>query len=146
MREVHFHKLHITDIYETYHKENRKARIICMSDREISRYDRNSYITIHYENIRTCSSSQFKTCKRSKCSTFGEPYDYTSVMHYPMFACNNKTKDPTITAKNPIFNDALGSSDMATLGDARRVQLLYKCPGDYNVIIKTSDIKGVLIL
>ena len=109
-------------------------------------------ITIHYDNIRCCGKSKnFKTCsqKRKTCSSFGEPYDYTSIMHYSKWAFKkNDTKKPkpTITAKNPIFNDALGSSDMATLGAARRVQLLYKCPGDYNVIIKTSDIKGVLIL
>ena len=120
----------------------REARTICRSDHEISREDRDLYINIHFDNIKKGHKSNFLKCSErgKKCSTFEEPYDYTSVMHYKKTAFTNG-KGPTITTKNPIFGDFTGYHDAASLGDARRVQLLYKCPGKAQCYCKILDIK-----
>jgi len=73
---------------------------------EQSRDDRDSYVNIHEENIQPKKIHNFNTCSQrgEKCSTFGEPYDYSSVMHYPKDAASIGTS-LTITAKNPINNE-----------------------------------------
>ena len=48
---------------------------------EQSRSDRDSYITINWDNIREGGRTQFFKCEF--CDLQGTKYDYGSVMHYP---------------------------------------------------------------
>lgn len=47
-----------------------------------SRADRDDYVHINWENIPKSSQYYFK---RENASTFGVPYDYTSLMQYNMW-------------------------------------------------------------
>ncbi|XP_045124477.1 zinc metalloproteinase nas-4-like isoform X2 [Portunus trituberculatus] len=53
---------------------------------EQSRYDRDDYVTIMWENIDKDMANNFKKYSRKNITTFGEPYDYGSLMHYCSYA------------------------------------------------------------
>lgn len=60
-------------------------------------------------------------------TTFGLPYDYKSLMHYPR---NAFAKRPTLFTMVAI-NDTemeLGQSDGPTFLDLEKVRRMYKCP------------------
>lgn len=49
---------------------------------EQSRYDRDEYIDIIWENIEPDAYSSFYKYKVPEIETFSLPYDYGSIMHY----------------------------------------------------------------
>lgn len=68
---------------------------------EQSRPDRDEYITINWQNIRSGMESQFS--KNSRADTH-RPYDILSIMHYgPTSFTNNG--NPTITVKPRLDQD-----------------------------------------
>jgi hypothetical protein len=100
---------------------------------EQSRADRDTYITINYDNIWPGYESNFNI--RQGSSTYG-PYDFCSVMHYGPtdFSWNNI--DPTIVAK-PGYEAAatcMGNRTSMTAQDQAAVASLYdassEVPGD----------------
>jgi len=98
---------------------------------EHCRDDRDFYITINKDNIKPGRKHNFFTCseKHEICSTFDEPYDYLSVMHYRSGAFSiGDTSTITVKNKTIIDDKKLGQRVEPTLGDARRVQFLYNCP------------------
>lgn len=50
------------------------------------RYDRDSYVTIHYENIQAGMEHNFDRASLSASQDFGVPYDFDSIMHYELTA------------------------------------------------------------
>lgn len=53
---------------------------------EQSRPDRDDYVRILWDNIKTKYQSNFQKFRHSLIDSFGTPYDYASVMHYPLTA------------------------------------------------------------
>ncbi len=49
---------------------------------EQSRSDREDYVKIIYENIQPDKITDFEYYPSSVISTFGFPYDYSSIMHF----------------------------------------------------------------
>jgi hypothetical protein len=49
---------------------------------EHQRWDRDDYITVHYENIKTGRSSDYDRIERTNWIVSSLPYDYRSIMHY----------------------------------------------------------------
>jgi hypothetical protein len=49
---------------------------------EHQRWDRDQYVTIHYENIKPGRASDYDWVPRTNWITSGTPYDYRSIMHY----------------------------------------------------------------
>ena len=47
---------------------------------EQSRSDRDSYVTINWDNIQEEGKGQFRKCE--KCDLQGTKYDFGSIMHY----------------------------------------------------------------
>ena len=47
---------------------------------EHTRWDRDRYVTINYENIRDGAAYKFDKCKN--CDLQQTPYDYNSIMHF----------------------------------------------------------------
>uniref|UniRef100_A0A3B1KEJ9 Metalloendopeptidase n=1 Tax=Astyanax mexicanus TaxID=7994 RepID=A0A3B1KEJ9_ASTMX len=86
---------------------------------EQSRYDRDDYVTIHYENIPEGHCHDESTVQ-------GTPYNYMSLMHYGQYDFSNTSK-PTITAKDAKFQTFIGQRyDLSPL-DAVELYNLYKC-------------------
>ncbi|KAM8847668.1 meprin A subunit beta-like [Synchiropus picturatus] len=88
------------------------------------RPDRDDFITIVYENIREGKSEMFNIVNDS--STQGLPYDYRSVTHYGPGAFT-KVPAPTILTKDPKYQDVIGRSHEMSPGDAKKLNLRYKC-------------------
>lgn len=87
---------------------------------EQSRYDRDDYVKINYENIDEKYKSQFN--KRERLEYYGQSYDYNSVLHYysTAFSINGK---PTIEATNPVGHE-LGGGKMSSV-DIIQVRAMY---------------------
>jgi hypothetical protein len=49
---------------------------------EHQRWDRDAYLTVHYENIKPGRSSDYDWIARTNWIVTSTPYDYRSIMHY----------------------------------------------------------------
>ncbi len=47
-----------------------------------ARSDRDDYVAILWENIRSGAQDQFEKYGQAEITHLGEPYDYSSIMHY----------------------------------------------------------------
>lgn len=60
-----------------------------------SAYDRDDYVTIHWENISSGLESNFEKYTSSEVSHFNTTYDYDSILHYSAYGFSKNGK-PTI--------------------------------------------------
>ncbi|XP_053737573.1 meprin A subunit beta-like isoform X2 [Synchiropus splendidus] len=88
------------------------------------RPDRDDFITIVYKNIQEGKSEMFNIVNDS--STQGVPYDYRSVTHFGPRQFT-KVQAPTIRTKDPKYQDVIGRSWEMSPGDAKKLNLRYKC-------------------
>lgn len=66
-----------------------------------SAYDRDEYVTIHWENLQKGAEHNFNKYSDSETTHFNTTYDYFSVMHYGAtgFSKNgNATIVPTVSS------------------------------------------------
>ena len=89
---------------------------------EQSRPDRDSYITINYDNISENRKYNFE--KQNSIDSMGAPYDYDSVMHYSTTHFTSNRKE-TITPKMRSSN--IGQREGISAGDKLQVRLMYQC-------------------
>jgi len=114
---------------------------------EHSRKDRDHFVEVKWENIMTGMEHNYNIYQAAY--TAG-PYDYASLMHYPRFAFskNQWTMDPaiswtlgalsslgfdaasdeTVRAKNPKFQNDIGTGYKMTDHDVLQVLHMYQCP------------------
>eukprot|EP00112_Aurelia_sp_Birch-Aquarium-sp1_P008322 Seg1913.8 transcript_id=Seg1913.8/GoldUCD/mRNA.D3Y31 product="DNA repair protein RAD50" protein_id=Seg1913.8/GoldUCD/D3Y31 len=101
---------------------------------EQSRPDRDSFITIYYENIQAINKYNFDRQKAHAGLTQGTPYDYKSIMHYSRTTFTMNGKD-TIRAKfDPEM--PLGGQEMSQY-DILELNKAYQC--HLNSATKMSD-------
>uniref|UniRef100_A0A3B3ZK03 Metalloendopeptidase n=1 Tax=Periophthalmus magnuspinnatus TaxID=409849 RepID=A0A3B3ZK03_9GOBI len=93
---------------------------------EQSRYDRDEYVTIEFQNIIKRYENNFEKQSEKYSTTHGVPYDYMSVMHYGPNAFSNGNGS-TITTKDPAFQDIIGQRLEMSPSDVKELNLLYKC-------------------
>ena len=98
---------------------------------EHSRPDRDSYVTIIYENIENGTERAFMKRSRASVDSRGFQYDYSSIMHYRenAFADN----DNTLEVNNNSAYEMQGSPPFGRLphlssGDIDQTNHLYSCP------------------
>lgn len=93
---------------------------------EQSRSDRNSYVKILYENIEIGKENNFDKFNQGEIQHLGEPYDYSSIMHYgpDSFTRNGR---PTIMGLRSGSNQ-MGQRKGFSANDVRQINKLYKCP------------------
>ncbi|KAL1255626.1 hypothetical protein QQF64_013687, partial [Cirrhinus molitorella] len=93
---------------------------------EQSRYDRDDYVTINYENIIPGREHNFDKYSKNVTTTQDTPYDYYSVMHYDKNAFSNGNGS-TIITKRPEFQDVIGQRLDMSEYDVIELNKLYKC-------------------
>ncbi|KAI7789686.1 meprin A subunit beta-like isoform X2 [Triplophysa rosa] len=93
---------------------------------EQSRYDRDDYVTIKFENILSGYERNFDKYSENTTSIQGTPYDYTSVMHYNKNTFSNGNGS-TIVTRRPEFENVIGQRLDMSEYDAVELNTLYKC-------------------
>ncbi|XP_051261226.1 meprin A subunit beta isoform X2 [Dicentrarchus labrax] len=93
---------------------------------EQSRYDRDDYLTIAFENIKEGREHNFRKVSKEESTTNGVQYDYWSVMHYSKNAFSNGNGS-TIITKDPKFEDVIGQRLEVSPSDVLELNRLYKC-------------------
>ncbi|KAK2819479.1 hypothetical protein Q7C36_021125 [Tachysurus vachellii] len=89
---------------------------------EHSRSDRDSYVTINWENIDPSSLSSFKLRNTNNLNT---SYDYSSVMHYGRTAFSINDLDTITPIPDPSVE--IGQRTELSAIDILRINKLYKC-------------------
>merc|ERR1719187_2330248 len=104
---------------------------------EQSRMDRDNYVTIVEENIQPIKLRD-SSFEKYKGKTFGLPYDYDSIMHYPRFAFAINTRKPTIITKN---GEEIGNRYAPSKNDIERIRRLYSCSSNGVIFNEEKEIK-----
>ena len=99
---------------------------------EQSRPDRDSYVDILYDNIPDNLKDQFMKLKATEVNSFNVPYDYESIMHYPltMFGSRSTIKVNNWTAFKNQGRPEIGQRTKLSLRDIRQVNNLYNCTSE----------------
>jgi len=107
---------------------------------EQSRPDRDQYVRINFQNIRSGLAGQFRKASASQVQVFGQPYDYKSVMHYSEYAFSiDRRRLKTIEAINGI--SPLGQRDGFSQIDIKKLNALYECPsGETDASTAATDV------
>uniref|UniRef100_A0A1B6F4X2 Metalloendopeptidase n=1 Tax=Cuerna arida TaxID=1464854 RepID=A0A1B6F4X2_9HEMI len=86
--------------------------------------DRDQHIQINWQNIQLNHKRDFKKFNSSQTSSYGVPYDYSSIMHYSKYAFS-RNGNPTIT---PLIRGVqIGQRRHLSEGDATKINLMYDC-------------------
>ncbi|CAG9772163.1 unnamed protein product [Ceutorhynchus assimilis] len=102
---------------------------------EQNRYERDDYVTIAWQNIRSGHENNFDKADDAKTTGYGVPYDFRSVMHYSgkAFSVNGK---PTIIPKDSSKAEKMGQREGFSKGDLTKINKMYNCPE------KTDEVTG----
>uniref|UniRef100_A0A0N4Z8E8 Metalloendopeptidase n=1 Tax=Parastrongyloides trichosuri TaxID=131310 RepID=A0A0N4Z8E8_PARTI len=93
---------------------------------EQCRNDRDTFVTIHNNNIKDGFESNFIIDNNSWSTNYNISYDYGSAMHSLSNAFSKDKKRPTITSKiSPKYNMMMGQRDMVAFSDYKLVNLHY---------------------
>lgn len=97
---------------------------------EQSRPDRDDYVRIEWANIQPQFVQNFGKADWTVVETFGLPYDYDSLMHYPGNAfARSAERNVTIYARDDPGR-VLGQSQGPTEYDLEKVRRMYDCASD----------------
>nr|XP_042895456.1 zinc metalloproteinase nas-7-like isoform X2 [Parasteatoda tepidariorum] len=93
---------------------------------EHTRPDRDDFVTIIEDNIKTTSINNFRKMSELKVTTFGLPYDYSSVLHYHdrEFAIDRTKK----TIEPKLEKVLIGKAEQLSKMDILKLNKLYHCP------------------
>ncbi|XP_022240922.1 low choriolytic enzyme-like [Limulus polyphemus] len=97
-------------------------------EHEHNRPDRNEYVIVIWENILPSNYFQFDIVYAFEFDTFGEPYDYKSVMHYDYKAFSKGSGPTLLPKKSSIQATELGealTNDMLTEKDIKKLNKYY---------------------
>ncbi|KAJ8916685.1 hypothetical protein NQ315_000330 [Exocentrus adspersus] len=94
---------------------------------EQSRYERDEYITVAWNNIKRGHENNFDKAEKGSTNGYGVNYDYRSVMHYSSkaFSANGQ---PTLIPKDKRYVDRIGQRDGFSRGDITKINAMYNCP------------------
>jgi hypothetical protein len=104
---------------------------------EHQRWDRDQYVTIHYENMKPNRATDYDWIPRTNWLVTTLPYDYQSIMHYRICwasQCESNCTDEignspcaVIQPLNPKYDPVIGQWDQNRISplDAEKVRLIY---------------------
>ena len=95
---------------------------------EQSRPDRDRYVHIHYNNIKSGALHNFDKYTWSQVKNLSMPYDVGSIMHYGPRAFARDRSRPTITALHQTSSQ-MGQRHALSHTDIKKINLLYECDG-----------------
>lgn len=97
-----------------------------------SRFDRDGYLTVHFEMVQRGREPQFKKREGTygNVTLMGIPYDYNSIMHYPTTAFAKDPKLNTMSIKRD-FPGIPGNPKTLTRSDVATINRLYECMDHY---------------
>ena len=96
---------------------------------EQNRWDRDNYVTIHWNNIEPGKEHDFNVQDKNYLTTLGAPYDYGSIMHYGQDLFSKDGTSPTITPKYDPHGE-MGQRNGFSQLDIWKINKLYGCnPG-----------------
>ncbi|XP_041662213.1 low choriolytic enzyme isoform X3 [Cheilinus undulatus] len=91
---------------------------------EQSRFDRDNYVTIMWPNIWR---DRLRNFEKFRTDSLDLPYDYSSIMHYGMYAYS-QDGEPTIIPKNSNTKEIkLGQTTSLSHIDKLKINKLYNC-------------------
>lgn len=93
---------------------------------EHSREDRDSHITVQWQNIKDSNEDNFRKVDSGQVSTFGLGYDYGSLQHYHPMAFSKNTQK-TITARQASDEAKMGQREKFSEMDVKKINAMYKC-------------------
>ncbi|WKX88894.1 hypothetical protein Q1695_008491 [Nippostrongylus brasiliensis] len=91
-----------------------------------TRYDRDDYIAVNYNNVKDGQNHQFNKVKIGLSTTFDVPYEYRSLMHYRPIAFAKPGKT-VIQTKDKSYQSIIGTAKHASPSDYLKVCLMYNC-------------------
>ena len=91
---------------------------------EHSRFDRDNYITILWENISPGAEVNFCRFPRNTIDSLGHDYDYASIMHYSSRAFSRNGKRTIKPVKPGI---TFGASPQLSAVDIQKANQMYNC-------------------
>ncbi|XP_017050616.1 seminal metalloprotease 1-like [Drosophila ficusphila] len=92
-----------------------------------STWDRDEYVAIAEENITEGRENAFRKFNNKTVENYGEPYDYSSVMHYKANAFS-KNGEMTIVPLQEGAEKLMGQRLQLTQSDINKLNVMYKCP------------------
>jgi len=93
---------------------------------EQNRHDRDLFVNVIKENIIPDKASNFEKNTEQEATTFGEEYDYLSVMHYQGYGFSRNESLPTLEAKGSITGP-MGNRNGFSAADVRKINAMYNC-------------------
>lgn len=96
---------------------------------EHTRYDRDEFVKIKFENIGRGRENNFVKDDEKKTTTFGIPYDFNSVMHYSARAFSKNSKK-TIVPRAWRRGLRMGQRFRFSPLDVDKVNVAYNCNKD----------------
>ncbi|KAK9502787.1 hypothetical protein O3M35_011493 [Rhynocoris fuscipes] len=94
---------------------------------EHARPDRDNYVKVIWDNIKDGHKNNFEKASSKEYTTYGVPYNYESIMHYPATSFS-KNGEPTILPLDKSVNiKLLGQREKITKHDVKKINLMYNC-------------------
>nr|AQM58332.1 venom astacin-like protein 1 [Pristhesancus plagipennis] len=94
---------------------------------EHARPDRDNYVKVIWDNIKEGHRNNFEKASAKEYTTYGVPYNFESVMHYPATSFS-KNGDPTILPLDKSVDiKLLGQRKKITEHDLKKINIMYNC-------------------
>lgn len=99
---------------------------------EHQRPDRDNYITILMDNVKSKLTHQFQ---KLEFDTYGMEYDFGSIMHYSLyqFSRGGDLKTMELLSNVSTSVEFIGRQHSLSRGDFQRLNRMYNCPGLFNI-------------
>lgn len=88
--------------------------------------DREKFVKILWENIKSEKKSNFAKVDPRRFGNFETSYDMHSVTHYNRKSFSSNGQD-TIIARNPKYQKIMGQRKGMSRGDIKRIKKMYEC-------------------
>lgn len=111
---------------------------------EQNRHDRDGWIAVLNQNIRTGYEGNFAKMKPDQIDALGVQYDYDSVMHYNLQAFS-KNGQPTMKPLKRSSGVDIGQRKRFSKLDIEKINRMYKCKGSMSGLDEPSGGLGSVV-